>query len=61
MSGTREQTSLPFDFAQDGGVAKEFFRRLPGSLTKLLDHVSAFQTITKRAIIPLGTDTTKHR
>jgi hypothetical protein len=31
------------------------------SLTKPLDHVSAFQTIAKRAIIFPGADTTKHR
>lgn len=30
------------------------------SLTKLFDHIGAFQTITKRTVILPGTDTAKH-
>lgn len=56
-SGQRRISEI-LRFAQYG---TDIAKQRVSSLTKLFDHVSPFQTITKRAVILPGTNATKHR
>jgi hypothetical protein len=55
------ETGLPFLFVQANRLLNSISEGSPCSSTERLDHIIAFQTIAKRAVILTGTDTAEHR